>query len=225
MAGIDCPELNNPNGIQAKDFTEKALRSAKTIEIENLKRGKYFRIIADVIYDGNNLSNDLIAAGLAVPYIKKIKSNEDVNSVSVAKLESEIALLKKENLALRKLCRKTGIQIPGESIKISQSINYEWKIIGHFGIITTVYVDKDAYYIAQILHSVENSHGKGNIWFFDNPKYTPRGVPMTDEQMLHQIGTYDSDGIFQYIKITNSYTSPPEIELINTNIRPGYVGQ
>ena len=53
---------------QAKQFVVAALRSAKVIELRNLRRGKYFRIVADVYVDGQSLAPMLIAKGLGVPY-------------------------------------------------------------------------------------------------------------------------------------------------------------
>ena len=72
--GIDCPELRDKRpeikrvAIAAREFTAAALAGAKTIELTNIKRGKYFRLVADVIVDGDNLTQKLIAAGLAKPY-------------------------------------------------------------------------------------------------------------------------------------------------------------
>ena len=39
-----------------------------------MKRGKYFRIVADVIVDGENLGDMLIEAGIAKEYIGKKKT-------------------------------------------------------------------------------------------------------------------------------------------------------
>jgi len=52
----------------AKKVTVALLRGAKVIELKNMKRGKYFRIIADVYVDGENLASILIKKGLARPY-------------------------------------------------------------------------------------------------------------------------------------------------------------
>ena len=38
------------------------------IVLRNMERGKYFRIAADVIVDGENLADMLIEAGVAVEY-------------------------------------------------------------------------------------------------------------------------------------------------------------
>ncbi len=48
---------------QAKQFTVEHLRSAKVVELRNKQRGKYFRILAAVYVDGENLANLLIKYG------------------------------------------------------------------------------------------------------------------------------------------------------------------
>jgi len=72
--GIDTPEMRDRRpkirelARQAKMFTVQALRSAKRIELRDMKRGKYFRIVADVFVDGRSLADMLIETGLAKPY-------------------------------------------------------------------------------------------------------------------------------------------------------------
>ncbi|SHO56152.1 thermonuclease family protein [Vibrio quintilis] len=72
--GVDAPEIRGKcqkekNAARiAKLFTIKALRTAKTVELRNMRRGKYFRILADVYVDNRNLSDLLINSGLARPY-------------------------------------------------------------------------------------------------------------------------------------------------------------
>ena len=72
--GIDTPEIRGKCAKEislAKDaqrFAEKTLRSAKVVELRNLQRGKYFRIVADVYADGVNVGGRLIEEGLAVAY-------------------------------------------------------------------------------------------------------------------------------------------------------------
>lgn len=61
--GIDTPE------IRGKCQTEKVLaRKAKTIELRNIQRGKYFRLVADVYADGKSLADKLMNRNLAIPY-------------------------------------------------------------------------------------------------------------------------------------------------------------
>ncbi|MFC1549467.1 thermonuclease family protein [Nitrospirota bacterium] len=72
--GIDTPEMRDKNpqvkalAIKAKEYAFKSLTEGKVIELRNMKRGKYFRIVADVYVDEVNLGKALVEAGLAVPY-------------------------------------------------------------------------------------------------------------------------------------------------------------
>lgn len=72
--GIDTPEMRGKCekekvlARKAKQFAVAALRGASTIELRRMKRGKYFRIVADVYVDGRNLADQLVRAGLAVAY-------------------------------------------------------------------------------------------------------------------------------------------------------------
>ena len=72
--GIDTPEMRGKCqqekalARKAKELTVTELRKAKTIELRNMKRGKYFRIVADVYVDNKNLGEMLIKQNLAVAY-------------------------------------------------------------------------------------------------------------------------------------------------------------
>lgn len=59
----------------AGQFIGALLSKAKKIDLLNLQRGKYFRLVADVIVDGINISDALLEADLAVRYDggKKVK--------------------------------------------------------------------------------------------------------------------------------------------------------
>jgi endonuclease YncB( thermonuclease family) len=46
----------------------KRLREGKKIILKNMRRGKYFRIVADVIIDDVNLGDELLSQGLAQRY-------------------------------------------------------------------------------------------------------------------------------------------------------------
>jgi len=60
---------------KAKQYTVTMLRNAKTIELRNMQRGKYFRVVADVYADGQSVGEGLVREGLAVVYDggKKVK--------------------------------------------------------------------------------------------------------------------------------------------------------
>ena len=74
VLGVDAPEIRGKcdsekiKARQAKQFTVQALRSAKTIELRSMQRGKYFRILADVYIDGKSLADSLIKSGHARVY-------------------------------------------------------------------------------------------------------------------------------------------------------------
>lgn len=80
VSGVDTPEMKGKCkkekklARRAKQFTVSFLRNAKTIELKNIKRGKYFRIVADVYADGKNLSESLISNKLGVKYYGGKKS-------------------------------------------------------------------------------------------------------------------------------------------------------
>lgn len=79
--GIDTPELRGKcpqekaQAKLAKQFTVQHLRSAKQITLKNIKRGKYFRLIADVYVDGINLGSQLIEHNHATAYQGKTKKD------------------------------------------------------------------------------------------------------------------------------------------------------
>jgi len=74
VKGIDTPEIRGKCEIEkvlarkAKQQTVMMLRGAKTIELHNISRGKYFRLVADVYVDGVSLAEILIDSKLAVQY-------------------------------------------------------------------------------------------------------------------------------------------------------------
>jgi micrococcal nuclease len=71
---IDTPELRAKlplarlRAILAKRYTVGALRSARRVELVDIRRDKYFRILARVVADGQDLGEGLVRSGLAVPY-------------------------------------------------------------------------------------------------------------------------------------------------------------
>ena len=72
--GIDTPEMRD----KRPDIKKKAkiarwvvksqLDAAQVIELRNIQRGKYFRVVGDVYVDGRLLADELIERGLAHKY-------------------------------------------------------------------------------------------------------------------------------------------------------------
>lgn len=73
VRGVDCPEIKGGSAQtkvfakQAKTFTKDFLKSGKIL-LRNCGRDKYFRLLCDVKVNGQNLGEELIKAGHAVPY-------------------------------------------------------------------------------------------------------------------------------------------------------------
>ena len=81
LEGVDTPEIQGKCqyekdlAIKARDFVRKKLDNAKEIMLNNLKRGKYFRIVADVTVDGVSLEKELLENELAYKYSGGKKSS------------------------------------------------------------------------------------------------------------------------------------------------------
>lgn len=82
LNGIDTPEIRGrckrekELAIKAKNRLNEILKNSKKIELRNIARGKYFRIVAEIWADGVNVNEVLINEGLGVRYLggKKILS-------------------------------------------------------------------------------------------------------------------------------------------------------
>lgn len=74
LNGVDTPEMRGKCekekklARKAKEFTVTQLRNGKKIELRNIQKGKYFRIVADVYIDNKSLAKELIKNNHAVPY-------------------------------------------------------------------------------------------------------------------------------------------------------------
>lgn len=74
LAGIDTPEMHGKCARekslarQAQAVTTRLLSEAKQIELLDMRRDKYFRVLADIKADGKDIAQVLLTAGLAVPY-------------------------------------------------------------------------------------------------------------------------------------------------------------
>lgn len=79
---IDTPEIRGKCdkekqlAIKAKLHTIKLLRNANKILLKNIKRGKYFRIVADVYADDINVAGSLYDNGLGYVYYGRTKKIE-----------------------------------------------------------------------------------------------------------------------------------------------------
>lgn len=83
VLGVDTAEIKGKGKCEkesartARRLIESKLKNAKNIELRNIKRDKYFRILADVYSDGESLAEILIKNRLAVQYYGKTKNKVD----------------------------------------------------------------------------------------------------------------------------------------------------
>jgi endonuclease YncB( thermonuclease family) len=72
--GVDTPEIRGKCqyekdlALEARDFVRVKLANAKEIKLTNLQRGKYFRVVANVVVDGVSLERELLDNKLAYEY-------------------------------------------------------------------------------------------------------------------------------------------------------------
>lgn len=74
LYGVDTPEIRTldkcekERGQKAKEFVSNKLLNANKIIARHCLKGKYHREICKIIFDGKDLSNELLESELAVPY-------------------------------------------------------------------------------------------------------------------------------------------------------------
>ena len=74
FAGIDTPELRDKNpkmkekAYAVKAYVTERLNNANSISIRDLQRGSFFRIVARVIVDGKDLTQELLSLNYAVEF-------------------------------------------------------------------------------------------------------------------------------------------------------------
>lgn len=87
--GIDTPEVSGHRACErqrareAQELVQKTLSSAKRIDLANVQRDKYFRILADVLVDGKPLKQIVMDAKLAYEYHGKTK--QKINWCEISK--------------------------------------------------------------------------------------------------------------------------------------------
>ena len=80
---IDSPEMKTTDACEkyaartAKKLVESLLKSAKRIDLENVMKDKYFRLLADVKVDGKYVKDILLKNNLAYPYEGDTKTKLD----------------------------------------------------------------------------------------------------------------------------------------------------
>jgi len=81
LNGVDTPEIRGKCqyekdlALKARDFVRNKLANATEIKLTKIQRGKYFRVVADVMVDGVSLEKELLENKLAYKYTGGKKSN------------------------------------------------------------------------------------------------------------------------------------------------------
>jgi endonuclease YncB( thermonuclease family) len=71
IRGIDAPEIrgkNNHLATKAREYLRDRIKHARSIELRNIEKDKYFRLLADVYIDNESISEVMIKEGLARQY-------------------------------------------------------------------------------------------------------------------------------------------------------------
>ena len=74
MYGVDTPEIRGKTFGEralakvARDYVRDLLNNSEMIMLKDVRRGKYFRIVAEVYIDGESLGKKLLDEKLAVEY-------------------------------------------------------------------------------------------------------------------------------------------------------------
>lgn len=74
--GFNAPEINSSDvdvkisAFASRDYLRTVISESSKIKLKNVKRGKYFRLVADVYIDNVPLSLIMIESGHAVPFDK-----------------------------------------------------------------------------------------------------------------------------------------------------------
>jgi micrococcal nuclease len=74
VLGVDAPEIaaddacERAAALKAQQMVEKALGNARRIDLVDIQRDKYFRVLADVEVDGKSLAKMLLKENLGVEY-------------------------------------------------------------------------------------------------------------------------------------------------------------
>ena len=81
LKGIDAPEIKGKCqkeielAFMARDYLRNAINQSSQIQLRNIERGKYFRIVGELYIDEENISRGLIEEGLAYIYHRGKKRN------------------------------------------------------------------------------------------------------------------------------------------------------
>lgn len=90
VEGIDCPEMTQPFGLEAKEFVVKEILDQQ-VTIQILKEDRYGRKVARVFYRGKQLEHELLKRGLAWHY-KEYNQEKSLARLEIKARQSKVGL-------------------------------------------------------------------------------------------------------------------------------------
>jgi len=94
---VDCPEHDQPSGMQAKEFTS-SLCLDKTVSVVSDRHDKYGRTIADVTTaDGKSVNKELVRAGFAWWFRKYAPDNKELETLEAEAKAKHLGLWQDTN--------------------------------------------------------------------------------------------------------------------------------
>ncbi len=111
----------------------------------------------------------------------------------------------------------------------------EWALVAQIGSTYTVFVSPDGLklssYVAQVLGLVTKGvppKAPVEVLVFDERRFTPRKLPVTDEQLLHLRARYRralkvGDEQFVWVTVEDAKTRPPRLHETEAPVRPNPV--
>lgn len=96
LFGIDCPERDQAFGNKARRFTAK-MAFGKVVEVQEVDRDSYSRIVAWVSVDGKSLNKELLRAGLAWWYRYYAEDEHELEKLESEARASRIGLWSRPN--------------------------------------------------------------------------------------------------------------------------------
>ncbi|WP_187696333.1 thermonuclease family protein [Xanthovirga aplysinae] len=95
VEGIDCPETSQAFGLEAKEFVMKEIKGHE-ITVRTSTTDRYGRLIARVLYQNKDLSQELIKNGLAWHY-KFFSKDSTLANLEIMEREKKAGLLQSKN--------------------------------------------------------------------------------------------------------------------------------
>jgi micrococcal nuclease len=96
LYGIDCPEMGQDFGAQARRFTGQMV-FGKIVTVQEMDRDRYGRTVAWVWVDGQSLNKELVKAGFAWWYRYYALNDEELRTLEAKARKDKLGLWSQPN--------------------------------------------------------------------------------------------------------------------------------